>query len=299
MKGLASLVGLREVLGADPPEWHAVPPSKGCAYCGADRRKRSEWTVRAVCISMSTQPERLERAMEEAHRVGLCTRLVFYRPPPVTAPAAPDNMRLGNGQYGCWESHRVVNRLGPQMVGDDGPLLVLEDDFRFLENWNAAKCREICRRMLPALPRSWDAYYLGHIPLYGGYPIKRSVWRLRPLMTHAYIVSHKGRRAIAESVPAKHRQPCGIAGVFDAWCAANLIAYGHMPGLVGQTSTVPRRSMNGKERFIDFHCRHNALVEWAALLGAPIGLAFLLAASFRWPVFVLLLLAILFAVLAI
>lgn len=233
--------------------------------------------------------------------MGLCRGMLFYRPERVEAPLAADGRRRpSNAQYGCWLSHKIVCANAAVLLerADDIPILVLEDDFRFLPSWTSAKRRHIQRVL--------RRYYLGHVPLYGGYPVlsrrwpfvRGSLWRLRPLMTHAYIVSARGRAQIAASTPMNHRRPCGLMGVFDAWCATHLEAYGHMPGLVGQQSVNPSgRGLNPKERFIDFHCRHNALVEWPALFLLPSAVVALLAFALRSPSFLLLCLVILILVL--
>ena len=145
--------------------------------------------------------------------MGLCRGMLFYRPERVEAPLAADGRRRpSNAQYGCWLSHKIVCANAAVLLerADDIPILVLEDDFRFLPSWTSAKRRHIQRVL--------RRYYLGHVPLYGGYPVlsrrwpfvRGSLWRLRPLMTHAYIVSARGRAQIAASTPMNHRRPCGF-----------------------------------------------------------------------------------------
>jgi hypothetical protein len=131
------------------------------------------------CISLRGTPDRALEAQSEFHRVGLCSRVIFYHPERDTTSRV-----VRPGTRGCWESHRAlcVRTL------DEGhnQCMIFEDDVKFTSN-----ASEISTRVSQAydtLPPHWDMFFLGHWPFWG-VPRTTQLWRTRSGTTHAYVAN--------------------------------------------------------------------------------------------------------------
>ncbi len=112
---------------------------------------------------------------DEFHRVGLCRRVVFYRP----------EKHPVKGTIGSWESHRAVAALARERGA--GTALILEDDVRFVRGLSPRRVRAI-GRALRNLPSDWAIFYLGHWPLWS-YFVGTNVLRTASACAHAYVAS--------------------------------------------------------------------------------------------------------------
>src|SRR5689334_22550815 len=95
--------GGHEADGRDLPLFHPCPPDPACPHCGTAATPgadRPDWSFvdGAYCISLRSRPDRAASAAAEFHRVGLCWKVVFYRP--AKHPTRP--------KIGIWEAHRRV-----------------------------------------------------------------------------------------------------------------------------------------------------------------------------------------------
>jgi hypothetical protein len=163
--------------------WHPTPAAPDCPHCGERNRRppapRFDWSFidAAYCISLRERPDRAAAAAAEFHRVGLCERVIFFRP---EKPA--------NGvRVAIWQSHRAVAehalRHGRTRV------LVFEDDVMFARRIEPDAVRAIGEAMA-TLPRDWMLLYLGHWPLWG-YFVRRNLLRCGSACCHAYIASER------------------------------------------------------------------------------------------------------------
>jgi GR25 family glycosyltransferase involved in LPS biosynthesis len=127
------------------------------------------------CISLKTRPDRFALASAEFHKVGLCQRVIFYRP----------DKHPTRGIIGSWEAHRTVGlhalERGFQRT------LICEDDVLFTRTIKPAILRSI-RQALNNLPADWMIFFLGHWPL-SAYFVRYNVLRTSSACSHAYIAS--------------------------------------------------------------------------------------------------------------
>jgi hypothetical protein len=130
----------------------------------------------AVCISLKGANERVERATVEFHKVGLCRRLLFYRPTRDKIPAR-----------GCWESHRRIARQAKE-VWQLKRLAIFEDDVCFDDAIRPANIEHV-KQQIEMLPDDWKCFMLGHWALFA-LPKNAKVVRTVSLCTHAYIMNH-------------------------------------------------------------------------------------------------------------
>ena len=160
--------------------FHACPRDPACPECMAGSPADGgafDWSFvdGAYCISLRNRPDRAAAAAAEFHRVGLCRKVVFYRPH--KHPTRP--------KIGIWEAHRAVGqearRRGCRTV------LVLEDDVRFA-SWIGPRTVRAVATALAALPSGWTIFFLGHWPLRAWF-VRRNVLRSASACTHAYIAS--------------------------------------------------------------------------------------------------------------
>lgn len=160
---------------------HACP----CPDPTACSRSGFDWSwVKgpAYCISLQDTDDRMKLSAAQFHRVGLCTRVQFYRPVRDTTPGIPRP-----GTRGCWESHRAVCMLAEQQGAHQA--LIFEDDVVFKEGITPAAVARV-RASFEALPQQWDIFYLGHWPFYGVPKTKNlGLWRTHSNATHAYVAN--------------------------------------------------------------------------------------------------------------
>ncbi len=248
---------------------------KDCAFCGhqaVPARARPDWAFLdgAYCISLRSRPDRAAAAAAEFHRVGLCRRMLFYRP----------ERDHENPARGIWESHRAVARHA--LARGLRRVLVTEDDVSFSRRISAATVRRV-GRALAALPPDWRIFYLGHLPL-RAYPVRWNVLRTRSGCAHAYVA----HRPLLEWLAATPFAPVpreygGLVGRgIDAAFAAMPGAYAYFPMLATQAPLASDHMVPGRKPIRKLkhvvtrsHLREILLAgvmrpaEWLALLLAP------------------------------
>ena len=169
----------------DPGEWsnepvyQPCPADPSCPYCNGSIQTGDvlDWSFldAAFCISLKTRDDRFAQAAAEFHKVGLCQRVVFYRP----------DKHPKSGFIGGWAAHRAVAmdalERGCQRT------LICEDDVLFTRRIRPATLGAI-ERALGALPPNWMIFFLGHWPL-AAYFVRHNVLRTSSGCSHAYIAS--------------------------------------------------------------------------------------------------------------
>lgn len=202
--------------------FHPCPVEPGCPHCAG--RGGYDWSfVDAVyCISLADRPDRAALAAQELHRVGLCRRVLFYR---------PDRHRSAVIE-GIWESHRAVAdhalRQGARTA------LILEDDAAF-GRWVRPRTVAAVAAAMRTLPEDWMLYFLGHWPLRARF-VRHNVVRTRSGCAHAYIASERLLRWLRETPFRKEARDRSrlVGGGIDASYANMERAFAHFPMLAVQ-----------------------------------------------------------------
>jgi GR25 family glycosyltransferase involved in LPS biosynthesis len=174
-----SAAAIEQALAAEGPVQHPCPPRDDCPYCqgtvAADQALDWSFLDAVYCISLKTRNDRAERVAEQFHKVGLCRKVVFYRP--VKHPV--------KGTIGSWESHRAVAGLAAEQGARTS--LVFEDDVLFVDGLTPRRVRAI-GDAIRRLPPDWFIFYLGHWPLWC-YFVRPNVLRTSSACAHAYVSS--------------------------------------------------------------------------------------------------------------
>ena len=132
------------------------------------------------CICLRERDDRLHESAREFHRLGLCSRILYYR------PLRPDKQLVKSlglkspGAYGCFESHRMLARVARQELKCDN-MLVFEDDVQFVPDVTSETIQNVARKF-HNLPSDWDLFFLGHWPLASGLNIDME----KPQTDHAH-----------------------------------------------------------------------------------------------------------------
>jgi hypothetical protein len=165
------------------PRFESCPEDPDCRFCRPatpeDAGRVAGWAFldAVYCISLQSRDDRAREAAAELHRVGLCRRVVFYRPV----------KELGSPKRNIWTSHQMVARHALERGARTA--LVLEDDVVFAPDLGSDTIREI-RDAMGTLPSDWMIFYLGHWPV-GAYFKSRRTLRSVSLCTHAYVASER------------------------------------------------------------------------------------------------------------
>jgi GR25 family glycosyltransferase involved in LPS biosynthesis len=165
---------------ANPPVYHPCPAEPSCPYCNRAIEATGEaleWSFLdgVYCISLKTRADRCAQAAAEFHKVGLCRRVIFYRP----------DKHPKSGFIGGWGSHRAVAM--DALARGCERILICEDDVLFTRRVRPATLRAIAHA-LDALPAEWMIFFLGHWPL-AAYFVRPNVLRTSSACSHAYIAS--------------------------------------------------------------------------------------------------------------
>ncbi len=192
------------------------PRASSCRYCLAEEAPAQagfDWSFLdgIYCISLQSRDDRAARAVAQFHRLGLCRRVVFYRPlkhPTKTV-------------MGIWESHRAV--AVHALAHEQSAVLILEDDVLFGERIRPRTVRAIAGA-LRGLPPDWMIFYLGHMARWA-YFVRPRVLRVSSTAAHAYIASSRLLRWLRD-------HPFGTPGIAQVRIAGNGIdsAYARLPG---------------------------------------------------------------------
>lgn len=166
-------------IGADGLHFHPCPTEVDCPHCRGTVAPALDWSFidTVYCISLEERDDRMRLAAAELHRVGLCRRVLFYRP-------RRHPVRVIEG---IWESHRAVARHALESGATSA--LILEDDAVFTRRITPRRLADVARTM-GRLPVGWRLYFLGHWPLKARF----CGWNLLATASacaHAYIASHR------------------------------------------------------------------------------------------------------------
>jgi hypothetical protein len=244
---------------ADTPVFHPCPPDPACPYCngsiGPDQALDWSFLDGAYCISLKSREDRATNVAAEFHKVGLCRKVMFYRP--VKHPV--------KGIIGSWESHRAVGEDALQRGYQR--TLIMEDDVAFASTLRPAKIRAI-GRALDKLPPDWMIFFLGHWPVWA-YFVRHNVLRTGSACAHAYIVSPRLLHWL-------HDHPWGSPGVKKLRLVGKALdsAYAELPGTYAlfpmiATQSVsksdnfnfkPKQKQNRKLKHLVTHSRHRELL---------------------------------------
>lgn len=139
------------------------------------------WIDHVYCISLKDREDRAKEAELEFHKVGLCDKVMFYRPTKDTS----DYVRPGT--RGCWTSHRTIAKKGYE----DGAemVLVFEDDVEFDEQTTTPKNIQKLASFTKKL-KNWNIIYLGQwsfLKLPTGF---LNLHRDYAMAAHAYLISN-------------------------------------------------------------------------------------------------------------
>jgi hypothetical protein len=211
--------------GASP--FHACPVSPTCPYCLSPELPTSiDWSPieAAYCISLREREDRARAAEAQFHRVGLCRKVVFYRPA----------RHASNPIVGIWESHRAV--LSHALRHGCRSALVFEDDVVFSRGFGSRTSRSL-KRVIQDLPADWNILYLGHWPMRMRF-ISAHLVSTSSACTHAYLASERLMRFIADR-PYTDQVPLpGVGRGIDSVFARLSDTYAYFP-MVAVQSTSP------------------------------------------------------------
>ena len=167
------------------------------------------------CINLQDRVDRFLEAQCEFHRVGLCDKLLFYRPPrPLLDEWQAHQQHLSNtnsqdaimtvtrGAYGCWMSHKAI--VNHALSKGHKRILIFEDDVTFLPALTQSVINHEIPEALTVLPDDADFFHLGYFPLRGS-PVLHSgpsqfgkLWWVKALCTVAYVATVKGMQTIRD-----------------------------------------------------------------------------------------------------
>lgn len=222
--------------------WEKCPKLKGCRWCSnlipkhiskpdeTEPEVSFDWSFldSVTCICLKDRADRFRDSSQEFHRMGLCTRVWYYRPDRPTLEEYGEwqrnhpGVRLSIGGYGCWRSHQAVN--SDALENGCERMLVLEDDAFFLPTATPQAVGYLQKDLETS--EDWDYWYLGWFP-FAGLPLQANfnVWRVRSVCTVAYISSHRGMRKLSKADPDQS---------VDFWMMNNSVQYASFPKLVWQ-----------------------------------------------------------------
>jgi len=161
------------------PDFHP-PDCKQCQSGGSESPYDWSFIPLAVCISLKERDDRTSQATEQFHRVGLCSRVLFYRPERDRSAVPRPSTR------GCWESHRKIATMARDTWKLDR-VLVFEDDVLFDDNVTPERVAQFGKAMA-SLPGNWNGFFLGHWPLAARPTATPNVLRAWSLSAHAYVM---------------------------------------------------------------------------------------------------------------
>lgn len=258
-----------------------LPPSSGSGPSVG-------WTwdrfAASYCICLDGRADRLGASSEEMHRIGMCDAVRYYRP---SKPSESRVRAMGfqrASAFGSWGSHRTVAAhalatrafdsvtgapQGDATVKKVNGVLVMEDDVSMASRLTPGRLAEI-QDALARMPADWDILTLGHFPvpiLFSAYPVRLlkegwSIWRAETTMLHAYILSERGARKLAETPYHRYSSPIyGLGGrevregFLDDYMRHHFNTYAIAPMVAVQTDSPSDQPISGKEFGIRLHAR--------------------------------------------
>lgn len=151
-------------------------------YDYSERQKAWSFVEIAVCISLRERDDRAVQATKEFVRVGLDSKVVFYRPEKdkSTHTKRPTTR-------GCWESHRLVSEwLSREGYGN---ALIFEDDVHF-DSTLSLNTLQTLKQAYTTLPKEWSIFFLGHFCFqWSDVSFSKHVKRVHSTCLHAYMIN--------------------------------------------------------------------------------------------------------------
>jgi len=155
--------------------------------------------------------------MQEFHAVGLCDRVLYYRPERPTdqewdeyqawlhkSGKADAMMTVTKGAYGCWKSHKIIAEHA--LANGFQRILVFEDDVEFLSNITPGFAARDLPNLLEDLPSDAEFLHLGYFP-FSGFPVTNcnksrfgQLWRVQAVCTVAYVATVRGMECLRDAV---------------------------------------------------------------------------------------------------
>jgi hypothetical protein len=207
------------------------------------------------CISLQSRDDRAASAAAQFHRLGLCRRVVFYRP--LKHPTKTVT--------GIWESHRAV--AVHALAHEQSTVLILEDDVLFGKRLRPRTIRAIAGA-LRGLPPDWMIFYLGHMARWA-YFVRPRVLRVSSTTAHAYIASPRLLQWLRDhpfGTPGTARVRIVGNGIDSAY-ARLAGAYAFFPLVATQSGSLSdyrigrsERSKRRKLRHVFSRSRHRELI---------------------------------------
>ncbi len=169
-----------------------------CKFC---TEKVNYWdfvdSVYVICLE--DRSDRLQKALTEVHRVGLCqaNTNIFL------AKRSPDGFIAG-----CWDSHVQVAKHA--LLNKYTSSMVLEDDFVFDQELELIDLIKQIKQSVLELPtNTWTRLSLGHISWFK-MPYSANLDRAASVLTHAQIWSLRGLEWMATHTYDKTSKMFGI-----------------------------------------------------------------------------------------
>lgn len=202
--------------------FHPCPADPDCATCRGGTVFDWSFVDAVYCISLASRPDRAALAAAELHRVGLCSRALFYRP----------QLHPRSVVEGIWESHRAV--ASHALARGASRALILEDDVAFARWVRPSTIRAVGEAMR-RLPDGWTIYFLGHWPLRVRF-VRRNIVRTRSGCAHAYVASEPLLAWLRDTPFSKEKRQRAriVGGGIDASYASMDGAFAYVPMLAVQ-----------------------------------------------------------------
>jgi hypothetical protein len=217
---------------ADGAVLHPCPTDPNCRYCAGTAQDGVDWSFvdGAFCISLKTRDDRATLVAQQFHKVGLCRKVLFYRP----------EKHPVKGTIGSWESHRAVARLALERGFERA--LTFEDDVLFVGKLSPPRLHAI-GDTLDRLPPDWRLLFLGHWPLWA-YFVRPTVLRCASACAHAYISSKTQLQWLAE-------RPHGTPGIDKFSIVGNTLdaAFARLPGAYALFPMIAIQSVSQSDNF--------------------------------------------------
>ncbi len=265
------------------PTFHTCPILNGCMcdtlYQGGHPFEGVwDFIPTVFCIATKDRPDRVNVSAAEFHRVGLCKKVVFFRPNRATKEQKQILLKHGftkPSQWGCWESHRAVAFVARKWLAVPYHL-TFEDDVHFNMQATPDQVRLIHSHLKSSFLSSsssrsllrlrgnsqekaetsknqWAIYFLGHLPM----PVVSSPTRLQGLYAvrsgcmHAYIASTQFSDWIIKNPYIVDTSEIGLDS-YILFHVKELKAYALHPQIAVQQITVVKSDLV-HERYIGSH----------------------------------------------
>ena len=210
------------------PDYH----KSRCKKCKGKSKTNDynwDWIEHIYCISLKDREDRTRKAEIEFHKVGLCDKVMFYRP----KKDRSDFKRPGT--RGCWNSHHT---LAKKVLKESGKMVLLfEDDVQFDEKKitpkNISKLAFFTKKL-----RNWNILYLGQWSFFSLPTRFIKLHRVFSLTTHAYILSNNALKWLSERPYEKgiwfHKNKKSVGLGLDVFFVFTPRSYAYFPMMAYQ-----------------------------------------------------------------